>query len=282
MLVDNTAINTIFLFVDGYLGYNQIKMTIKDHEKTFFITPWGTFCYKVMPFELKNVGATYQRAMVTLFHDMIHKEVEVYVDDMIAKSNSEHDHLVHLKKLFNTFGVRSGKFLRFIVSEKGIEVDPDKAKAIIKMPTPKTKKEVRGFLGRVNYIAHFISQLTDTCTPIFKLLRSSIQRHEVQAHCLTIDEETDGHPWYYIEGGKYLAEASNNDKKTIRCRAIRFSSNVQKMVITYKDWHKMLPFTLHGYRTSVRTLTNTTPFSLVYGMEAVLPIKVEIPSLRLL
>jgi len=89
-----------------------------------------------MPFGLKNVRATYQRAMVTLFHDMMHREIEVYVDDMIVKSESENDHIVNLRKLFErlrkfklrlnpakcTFGVKSGKLLGFIVSEKGIEV----------------------------------------------------------------------------------------------------------------------------------------------------------------
>ncbi|GAU10261.1 hypothetical protein TSUD_418820, partial [Trifolium subterraneum] len=73
VLVDNTAQFSVFSFMDGFSGYNQIKMSPEDMEKTTFITPWGTFCYKVMPFELKNAGATYQRAMVTLFHDMIHK-----------------------------------------------------------------------------------------------------------------------------------------------------------------------------------------------------------------
>nr|KYP42400.1 Retrovirus-related Pol polyprotein from transposon opus [Cajanus cajan]KYP42403.1 Retrovirus-related Pol polyprotein from transposon opus [Cajanus cajan] len=115
---------------------------------------------------------------------MIHKEVEVYVDDMIAKSKSKNDHLIHLRKLFNrlrkyklklnptkcTFRVRSGKLLGFIVHEKRIELDPNKVRAIIEMSPPKTEKEVRGFLGRVNYIARFISQLTNKCTPIFKLL----------------------------------------------------------------------------------------------------------------
>ena len=125
-----------------------------------------------MPFGLKNAGATYQRAMVALFHDMIHHEIEVYVDDMIARSQTEEEHLDHLRKLFDrlkiyklrlnpnkcTFGVRSGKLLGFIVSDKGIQVDPAKVKAIQEMP--KTEKEVRGFLGRLNYIARFISHLT--------------------------------------------------------------------------------------------------------------------------
>jgi len=173
--------------MDGFSGYNQIKMAPEDMENTTFITPWGTFCYRVMPFGLKNAGATYQRAMTTLFHDMMHKEIEVYVDDMIAKSHSEEDHLVDLLKLFQrlrkfrlrlnpnkcTFGVRSGKLLGFIVSQKGIEVDPDKVRAIQEMPAPKTEKQVRGFLGRLNYISRFISHMTATCEPIFKLLKKS-------------------------------------------------------------------------------------------------------------
>lgn len=102
VLVDNTAQFSIFSFMDGFSGYNQIKMDPEDREKTTFITPWGTFCYKVMPFGLKNVGATYQRDMVTLFHDMIHKEIEVYINDMIAKSQTEEEHLTHLHKLFES------------------------------------------------------------------------------------------------------------------------------------------------------------------------------------
>lgn len=125
-------------------------------EKTTFITPWGTLCYKVMPFELKNAGATYQQAMVTLFHDMIHREIEVYIDDTIAESQTKEEYLVNLEKLFErlrkfrlrlnpnkcTFGVRSDKLLGFIVRQHGIEVDPEKVKAIQVMSPPKTEKEV--------------------------------------------------------------------------------------------------------------------------------------------
>ncbi|XP_038996103.1 uncharacterized protein LOC120120555 [Hibiscus syriacus] len=189
-LVDNTAGNAYFSFMDGFSGYNQIKMHPEDMEKTTFVTMWGTFCYKVMPFGLKNAGATYQRAMVTLFHDMMHQEIEVYVDDMIVKAQTENEHVENLRKLFQrlrkfrlrlnpnkcTFGVTSGKLLGFIVSRKGIEVDPDKVKAIQSLPPPRTQKEVRGFLGRLNYIARFISQLTDKCDPIFRLLRKNSPR----------------------------------------------------------------------------------------------------------
>jgi len=159
ILVDNTTKFSLFLFMDGFSGYNQIKMAPEDIENTTFITPWGTFCYKVMSFGLKNVEATYQRAMVTFFHDMIHKEIEVYVDDMIVKSRSEEEHLVNLRKLFErlrkfklrlnpakcTFGVRSGKLLGFVVSQRGIEVDPDKVLVILEMPHPCTERKFEVF-----------------------------------------------------------------------------------------------------------------------------------------
>lgn len=173
--------------MDGFSDYNQIEMAPEDMEKTTFISPYGTFCYKVMPFEIKNDGATCQREMVTLFHGMIHKEIEVYVNDMIANSQMEEEHLVKLQKLFDrlrnfrlrlnptkfTFGVRSGRLLGIIVSQRGIEVDLVKVKAIRDMPTPHTEKEVRGFLGKLNYIARFISHLTATREPIFKMLRKN-------------------------------------------------------------------------------------------------------------
>ena len=156
VLVDNTTNFALFSFMDGLSGYNQIKMAPEDMENTTFVTLWGRFCYKVMSFGLKNAGATYQRAMVALFHDMMHREIEVYVDDMIAKSKTEEEHLVNLRKLFErlrkyrlrlnpakcTFGVKSRKLLGFIVSQKGIEVDPEKVKAILEMPEPRTKKQV--------------------------------------------------------------------------------------------------------------------------------------------
>jgi hypothetical protein len=171
VLVDNAAHSSTYSFMDGFSGYNQIKMAPEDKAKTTFVTPWGTYCYKVMPFDLKNAGATYQRAMMALFHDMMHKEIEVYVDDMIAKSKKGEDHVKVLRKLFErlrkyelklnpakcSFGVKFEKLLGFMVSNRGIEVDHDKVRAIQSIPSPKTEKEVRGFLGRLNYIARFIA-----------------------------------------------------------------------------------------------------------------------------
>ena len=105
-----------------------------------------------MSFELNNIRETYQREIVTLIHNMIHKKIEVYVNDMIAKSQTEEDHIVNLKKLCDhlrklklrlnpakcTFGVRSGKLLGFIVSQRGIEVDSNKVRAIQDTPDSRT------------------------------------------------------------------------------------------------------------------------------------------------
>lgn len=139
-------------------------MDEEDAEKMTFITPWGVYHYRVMLFGLKNAGATYMRAMTTIFHDMIHKEIEIYVDDVIIKSRESSDPLSHLEKFFErlrkynlklnpakcAFGVSAKKLLGFVVSRRGIKLDPLKIKEIQELPPPKTKKEVMSFLGRLN------------------------------------------------------------------------------------------------------------------------------------
>ena len=130
----------------------------------------------------------YQRVMITLFHDMVHQEVKVYVDDMVIKSRKSESHVDVLKKVFSRlqkyklrlnptkciFGASSRKLLGFMVSNKGIEVDPDKLKAIREMIPPRTLKEVQSLMECVNLLSRFISSLTQTCDPIFKLLRKNI------------------------------------------------------------------------------------------------------------
>ena len=155
-LVDSTARHKLLTFMDAFSGYNQIRMAEEDQEKTSFITSQGLYCYKVMPFGLKNIGATYQRLVNKMFSKQIGKNMEVYVDDMLVKSKEELAHLDDLKETFTTlkqyqmklnpakciFGVASGKFLGFMVSQRGIEVNPEKVQAIINMASPKTVKEV--------------------------------------------------------------------------------------------------------------------------------------------
>ena len=186
-MLGSAAAHPMLSFMDGFFGYNQILMAPEDMEKTSFITKWGTYCYRVMPFRLKNAGATYQIAATTLFHDMMHRYVEVYVDDMIVKFRDKAEHLAALQRFFKrirqfrlrlnpkkcTFGVSSRKLLGHIVSQRGIEVDPEKIRAILDMPAPRTVREIRGFLGKLQYISRFIARLKDICKPIFRLLRNN-------------------------------------------------------------------------------------------------------------
>ena len=123
----------------------------------------------------------------TLLHNMIYKEIEVYIDDTMVKSVTREGHFTTLDKFLTraekynlilnpkkcVFGMTSRKFLGHIVSQKGIEVDPNKVKAIREMSTPRTEKEVRKFVGRLQYISRFIAKLTTICEPIFKLLRKN-------------------------------------------------------------------------------------------------------------
>ena len=139
-LVDSTVGYQLLSFIDVFSGYNLIKIDEVDQEKTSFITSQGLFCYKVMPFGLKNVGATYQRLVNHMFRPQIGRNVEVYVNDMLVKSLEEKKHLDNLQKTFETlrrynmklnpnkcaFGVSSGKFLGFMVLQRGIKENPDK------------------------------------------------------------------------------------------------------------------------------------------------------------
>ena len=100
MMVDATADHELLNFMDAFSGYNQILMHPEDQEKTFFVTERGIFCYKVMPFGLKNAGATYQRLVNKMFSNYLGKTMEVYIDDMLVKSLSAEQHLDHLRQAF--------------------------------------------------------------------------------------------------------------------------------------------------------------------------------------
>ena len=137
ILVDSTAQHQLLSFMDVFSDYNQIRMDEVDQEKTPFVTSQGLFCYKVMPFGLKNASATYQRLMYKMFVNQIETNVQVYVDDMLVKSCRKDNHLEDLKETFDilcsynmklnpskcAFGVMVGKFLGFMVSQRGIEAN---------------------------------------------------------------------------------------------------------------------------------------------------------------
>ena len=132
-------------------------MAPEDEELTAFQTSKGIYCYKVMPFGLKNAGATYQRAMQKIFDDILHKIVQCYIDDLVVKTRKREEHIRDLRIVFNrlrkyqlkmnplkcAFGVTSKKFLGFIIRHRGIEVDQSKIDAIQRMPELKNLWELR-------------------------------------------------------------------------------------------------------------------------------------------
>ncbi|XP_024195604.1 uncharacterized protein LOC112198711 [Rosa chinensis] len=135
------------------IGYNQIRMNPADKEHTAFTTDKGLYCYQVMPFGLKNAGATYQRLVNSMFADVI-------------------GNIMELNPQKCTFRVEVGKFLRYIISHRGIEMNPKKVQAILDMISPTYRNNVQSLTGKVAALSRFISRLTDKCTPFFKLLKT--------------------------------------------------------------------------------------------------------------
>ena len=187
--MDSTARHELLSFMDAFSGYNQIKMNEEDQERTSFVTSQGLFCYKVMPFGLKNTGAMYQRLMNKMFAHQIGRNVQVYMDDMLVKSLYENNHLDDLQETFDTlrsynmklnpnkcvFEVTAGKFLGFMVSQRGIEVNPEKIQAIMELGLPRTVKEVQSLNGKIAALNRFVSKATDKCLPFFRTLRKSFE-----------------------------------------------------------------------------------------------------------
>ena len=158
-----------------------------DEEKTTFVTDQGLYCYKVMPFGLKNAGATFQRMVNKIFKPLIGTTMLVYVDDMITMSEELISHVADLRKTYEllrkhnlklnpekcAFGVASGKFLGYMVSSRGIEANPQKIQAILDLKSPIIVKEVQSPTGKLAALNRFISRATDRCHLFFKVIRKA-------------------------------------------------------------------------------------------------------------
>ncbi|KAK2455243.1 hypothetical protein QL285_002717 [Trifolium repens] len=156
-------------FMDAYSGYNQIKMNPADAPHTAFMTNTCNYFFNVMSFGLKTAGATYQRLMDMVFSEQIWKNLEVYIDDMVVKTTEagEHDqdlsdilasvrkYSMRLNPAKCSFGVQSGKFLGFMLTNRGIEANPDKCQAIIDMRSLTSVKEVQQLIGRIAALSRF-------------------------------------------------------------------------------------------------------------------------------
>ena len=183
-LVDATVGHSRMSFLDAFQGYHQIPLAMGDQEKMAFVTPTGNYHYKVIPFRLKNVGSTYQRMMTKMFELQLGKNIEVYIDDMMVKSKVVSEHVGNLGNIFEivrrhklrlnaskcSFSMGLGKFLGYMVTHCGIEINPDQIKAINSLQPPRNPKEVQRLTGMTAALNRFISRSVDRCRPFFQLL----------------------------------------------------------------------------------------------------------------
>jgi hypothetical protein len=184
-IIDSTAGWDLLCFLDCYSGYHQIAINEEDQEKTAFITPFGAYCYTTMSFGLKNIGATYQRAIEACFKRQFNKNIKAYVDDVVVKTRDSVILIDNLEETFASlreyrwklnpnkciFGVHSGKLLGFIISHHGIEANPEKISAITSMKAPTCIKVVQKLTGCMAALNRFILKLRERGLPFFKLLK---------------------------------------------------------------------------------------------------------------
>ncbi|XP_074377335.1 uncharacterized protein LOC141718858 [Apium graveolens] len=184
-------------------------MNPADITKTTFITHRTVYTFVMMPFGLINAGATYQKMMNTIFKDQQGRNMESYVDDMISKSVTIPEHIQYLRECFDNlrkynmklnpekcaFGVPSGKFLGFLVSERGIEANPEKIKAIMEMTVPQTQKDIQKLAGCLAALRRFIPKLAEKCLPFFELLKGAQNKKLIDwtPDCQTMFEEVKRH-----------------------------------------------------------------------------------------
>ena len=183
-ILERVAGHEFYCFLDGYSGYNQIEIALEDQEKTTFTCPFGTFAYRRMPFGLCNAPATFQRCMLSIFGDMVERFLEIFMDDFSVFGDSFDDCLTNLEKVLSRceeknlvlnwekchFMVTNGIVLGHIVSSKGIEVDKSKIELIANLPTPKSVKDVRSFLGHAGFYRRFIKDFSVISKPLSNLL----------------------------------------------------------------------------------------------------------------
>ncbi|GJR35158.1 reverse transcriptase domain-containing protein [Tanacetum coccineum] len=186
-MLERLAGNEYYCFLDGFSGYFQIPIDPHDQEKTTFTCPYGTFAYRRMPFGLCNASGTFQRCMMAIFHDMIEKTMEVFMDDFSVFGNSFKNCLSRVDKMLQRcedtnlclnwekshFMVKEGIVLGHKISKKGIEVDKAKIDVIAKLPHPTTVKGVRSFLGHAGFYRRFIKDFSKISRPMTHLLEKN-------------------------------------------------------------------------------------------------------------
>jgi hypothetical protein len=181
-IVDSAAGCEVMSLLDCFSGYHQIYMKEEDKASTSFITPFGTYCFIRMPEGLKNAGSTFSRLTKTMLESQVGRNIFTYVDDIVVVSKNKEDHLADLAETFANmrdarlhlnpekcvFGVRQGKILGYLVSQRGIEANPTKIQVIINMTPPQSTRDVQHLTGRLAALNRFISKSTERSLPFLK------------------------------------------------------------------------------------------------------------------
>jgi len=183
-VLDTLAGKSSFSFLDGFSGYNQIRIALEDQDKTTFTCPWGTYAYNVLPFGLCNAPATFQRAVLAIFANLVHDCIEVYMDDFLVYGNSFEHELKNLENVLKrcievNLSLSNEKCFMMLnewivlghyISSQGIKVNPSKIQIIVNLLIPTSQKEVRSFLGYASYYRRSIEYFSKIASPLFKLL----------------------------------------------------------------------------------------------------------------
>ena len=183
-MLERLSGHKFYCFLDGFSGYFQIPIAPEDQEKTTFTCPYGTFAYRRMPFGLCNAPATFQRCMVAIFHDMIEKTMEVFMDDFSIFGDSYDQCLDNLERMLSRceetnlalnwekchFMVTEGIVLGHKISSEGMEVDRAKIETISRLPPPSSVRAIRSFLGHAGFYRRFIKDFSKISRPLTKLL----------------------------------------------------------------------------------------------------------------
>nr|GEU54474.1 reverse transcriptase domain-containing protein [Tanacetum cinerariifolium] len=188
-MLERLAGNEYYCFLDGFSGYFQIPIDPRDQEKTMFTCPYGTLAYQRMPFGFCNAPGTFQRCMLAIFHDMVEKTMEVFMDEFSVFGNSFENCLSRLDKMLQRcedtnlslnwekshFMVKEGIVLGHKISKNGIEVDRVKVDVIAKLPHPTTVKGIQSFLGHAGFYRRFIQDFSRISRPMTHLLDKNTQ-----------------------------------------------------------------------------------------------------------
>nr|GEU56621.1 reverse transcriptase domain-containing protein [Tanacetum cinerariifolium] len=278
-MLERLAGNEFYCFLDGFSGYFQIPINPRDQEKTNFTCPYGTFAYQRIPFGLCNAPRTFQRCMMAIFHDMIEKTMEVFMDDFLVCGDSVSPCLFHLDTMLQWcdytnlvlnwekchFMVKEGIVLGYKISKNGLEVDRAKVNVIAKLPHPTTVKGVRSFLGHAGFYRRFIQDFSKIARPMTHLLEKETP-FMFSKDCINAFETLKKKLTEALILISGQVEVSNRGLKRI----------LERMVGENRaSWFEKLEDALWAFRTAYTTPIGCTPYKLVYRKSCHLPIELE-------